>query len=94
MRPPLSLIVTQVCHAAKVEPETLLRPRGNRGGWARSAALALAWELCGLSQREIGAAFGVGPYAVTKAVARFAVRMSNDARLQKQLAQIKSNVQT
>jgi len=93
-RPPLSVIITQVCHAAKVEPETLLRPRGNRGGWARSAALVLAWELCGLSQREIGAAFGVGPYAVTKAVARFSERMSNDARLRKRLAGIKSNVQT
>ena len=33
-------------------------------------AMALAWEVCGLNQREIGRQFGVGPYAVSKAIAR------------------------
>ena len=46
------------------------------------------------AEREIGAAFGVGPYAVTKAVARFGERVSNDARQRKRLAKIKSNAQT
>jgi predicted RNA polymerase sigma factor len=32
--------------------------------------MALAWEVCGLNQREIGRQFGVGPYAVSKAIAR------------------------
>ena len=34
--------------------------------------MALAWEVCGLGQREIGRAFGVGPHAVSKAIAQTA----------------------
>jgi putative transposase len=69
-RPPLSVVLTQVCRAARVDRATLLRPRGGRGGWGRPVAMALAWEVCGLNQREIGRQFGVGPYAVSKAIAR------------------------
>lgn len=32
--------------------------------------MTLAWEVCGLGQREIGRECGVGPYAVSKAIAR------------------------
>ena len=71
-RPTLSVVITQVCRAAQVDRETLLRPRGGRGGWARPVAMALAWEVCGLGQREIGRAFGVGPHAVSKAMAQTA----------------------
>jgi hypothetical protein len=35
-------------------------------------AMALAREVCGLGQREIGGDFGVGPHAVSKAIARSA----------------------
>jgi putative transposase len=71
-RPALSVVITQVCRAAQVDRATILRPRGGRGGWARAAAMALAWEVCGLGQREIGRQFGVGPHAVSKAIARMA----------------------
>ena len=79
------------------------RPRGRgkpcsdrppAGTWARGAALTLAWEMCGLTQREVGRAFGVGPYAVAKAAARFGNRTRTEARLRKRIAMIKSNVQT
>jgi putative transposase len=69
-RPPLSVVLTQVGRAARADQATLLRPRGGRGGWGRPVAMALAWEVCGLDQREIGRHFGVGPYAVSKAIAR------------------------
>jgi hypothetical protein len=44
------------------------RPRrlGETGG------AGLAWEVCGLGQREIGREFGVGQHAVSKAIARTA----------------------
>ncbi len=66
-RPALAVVITQVCGtAAKVDRETVLRARGDRGGWARP--VAMAWELCGLGlgQREIGREFGVDPDAVSK----------------------------
>jgi hypothetical protein len=53
-----------------MERATLLRQRGGRGGWGRPVAMALAWEVCGLNQREISRQFGVGPYAVSKASGR------------------------
>jgi len=71
-RPALSVVITQVCRAAQVNREMILRPRGGRGGWARPVAMALAWEVCGLGQREIGRVFGVGPHAVSKAIAQTA----------------------
>jgi len=69
-RPPLSVVITQVCRAARVDKPALLRARSDRGGWARPVAMALAWEVCGLPQRQIGREFGVSPYAVSKAVVR------------------------
>jgi putative transposase len=93
VRPPLSVVLTQVCREAQVERATLLRRRGRGGSWARRAAMALAWELCGLTQSEIGRAFGVGPYAVSKAVARTGHLALSDRRLHKAIVRIKSNVQ-
>ena len=69
-RPPLSVVITQVCRAAKVDRDVLVRSYGERGGWARPVAMALAWHVCGLTQREIGREFGVGPHAVSKAITR------------------------
>lgn len=66
-RPALSVVITQVGRRAKV-PRQAIVCRG--GGWARALAMGLGWELCGLTQREIGAAFGVGHFAVSKAIQR------------------------
>jgi hypothetical protein len=56
--------------------------------------MALAWELCGLTQGEIGRAFGVGPYAVSKAVTRTGHLALSDRRVRKAIIRIKSRVQT
>jgi putative transposase len=89
-RPTLSVVITQVCRAAKVDRETLLRPRGGRGGWARPAAMALAWEACGLGQREIGRDFGVGPHAVSKAIAQTAALRREGGKAGQALARLTS----
>jgi len=93
VRPSLSVVITQVCRAARVDKKTLLRPRGARGTWARRVAMALAWEVCGLTQREVGQAFGVGPYAVGKAAARSANFTAINARVGRMVGRLKSNVQ-
>ena len=89
-RPAVSVVITQVCRAARVERATLLRPRGGRGGWARTVAMALAWEVCGLGQREIGRAFGVGPHAVSKALARTATLRQAGGKVGRQVARLTS----
>ena len=48
--------------------------------------MTLAWETAGMTQREIGQAFGLGPYAVAEAVERFAERARRDPRLRKRIA--------
>jgi putative transposase len=93
LRPPLSVLLTQVCREARVERAALMRRRGLRGSWARRVAMALAWELCGLSQSEIAQALGVGPYAVSKAVARTDALARSDPRVRKAIMRIKSHVQ-
>lgn len=93
VRPPLSVVLTQVCRAMKVDADTLLRPRGGRGSWARPVAMAVAWETCGLTQREIGHTFGVGPYAVSKAIARAAALTAQKGSVGKTIMKLKSNVQ-
>ena len=92
-RPSLSLVLTQVCREAKIDRTTVLRPRGGRGGWARRVAMAVAWEQCGLTQREIGRAFGVSGYAVSKAAARVVDLAATNGRVRQALTRLKSNVQ-
>jgi REP-associated tyrosine transposase len=92
-RPALSVVLTQVCREAKVDKETVLRPRGVRGGWARQVAMALAWEHCGLTQGEIGRAFGVSPYAVSKAAARTAEIATSKGQVGRTIRRLKSNLQ-
>jgi hypothetical protein len=53
----------------------------------------MTWELCGLTQSEIGRVFGVGPYAVSKAVLRAAELARSNRRVGKAIERIKSNVQ-
>jgi REP-associated tyrosine transposase len=89
-RPALSLVITQVGRAAKVSRQDLVRPLGDRGGWARPLAMYLAWEFCGMTQREIGEAFGVGHFAVSKAIRRAQQRQQAD----KQVAKVTSRLIT
>jgi REP-associated tyrosine transposase len=89
-RPTLSVVLTQVCRASKVDRDTVLRRRGGRGGWARAAAMALAWEVGGLGQREIGRAFGVGPHAVSKAIAQTAALRREGGKAGRALARLTS----
>lgn len=90
-RPPLSVVVTQVCRAARLDKQALLRARGDRGGWARAVAMALAWEVCGLRQREIGRQFGVSPYAVSKAIARAGALAASKGRTGRLIRTVNSN---
>jgi len=80
------VVITQVCRAARLDRETLLRRRGGRGGWARPAAMTLAWEICGLGQREIGREFGVSPHAVGKAIALTAAMRREGGKVGRALA--------
>lgn len=89
-RPGLSVVLTQVCRAAKVEREAILRARGDRGGWARPVAMALAWDVCGLGQREIGRQFGVGPHAVSKAMVRTAALRRGGGKVGRALKRLTS----
>ena len=94
LHPPVSVVITQVCREATIAPERLLQRRGTRGSWARGVAMALAWELCGVSQREVGRVFGVGPSAVAKSRARLAPRMAANRWMRQRFERVKSNVQT
>lgn len=87
-RPALSMVLTQVSRAAKVSRDRILRPRGARGGWARPLAMYLAWEVCGMPQHKIGEAFGVGHFAVSKAIRRAERLQHQDKRLAKMVARL------
>ncbi len=51
--------------------EAALRTRGKgESAWWRSVAMWVAWQVCGRTQRELGEAFGVTYYAVSKAIDR------------------------
>ena len=89
-RPALSAVLTQVCRTAQVDPAALRRPRGGRGSWARPVAMALAWEVCGLNQREIGQEFGVSAYAVSKAIARAADLAAETGKMGRAVRQLNS----
>ena len=89
-RPALDAVLTQVCRAAQTDSATVRRPRGGRGGWARPVAMALAWDVCGLNQREIGQEFGVSPYAVSKAIARAAGLAAETGKVGRAVRQLNS----
>lgn len=55
-------LVEQVARIYKVDKEVLLK-RGGYGMEARSAAMALVWERCDISLRDIGELFGAMDYA-------------------------------
>jgi hypothetical protein len=49
--------------------------------------------MCGLTQREVGRAFGVGPYAVGKAAGRAAALTASNATVARTVRKLKSTVQ-
>jgi len=48
--------------------------------------MTLAWEICGLGQREIGREFGVSPHAVGKAIALTAAMRREGGKVGRALA--------
>jgi putative transposase len=93
-RPSLSLVLTQVGRAAGVPRSDIIHPAGDRGGWARPAAMALGWELCGLSHRELAPAFGVGHFAVSKAIRRLRALTHTDRRIRRAVDALITTFQT
>jgi putative transposase len=75
-RPSLDQVISAVSAATGVEPETIRRPAGRSA--ARAIAIYLAYKTCGLSEKDIGAAFGVGRFAVSKAVGRVRQDLGGD----------------
>jgi hypothetical protein len=53
-------------------------------------AVALAWEVCGLGQREIRREFGVGPHAVSTAIAQTAARRREASKIGRALKRLTS----
>ena len=93
-RPPLSLVLTHVGRTAGVRREEIVRRGGDRGGWARPAAMALGWEVCGLGHRELGAAFGVGHFAVSKAIRRLQALSRTDRKIKRIVDELSATFQT
>jgi REP-associated tyrosine transposase len=79
-RPALSVVFTQVSRRAGVRREEIERPTPGRVNVARLAAVQVAWERCGVTQREIGAACGVTPFAVSKMLQRAEALKATDRK--------------
>jgi putative transposase len=92
-RPALPAVLDAVSRAARVAAADILRPRGRRGSWARPVAIFLAWELCGLTQSEIGQSFGVGHFAVSKAIGRAQELQRTDPRVAKLVSRLLTEIQ-
>jgi putative transposase len=93
-RPPVSLVITQLSRAARVPREAIARPAPGRVRPARVAAIHLAWELCGLTQRELGSAFGVTHFAVSKTIRRAAALLAHDSTFRKLTGKAATVLQT
>ena len=93
-RPPLSLVFTQVSRRAGLPREELARPTPGRVSVARLAAVQLAWECCGVTQREIGAACGVTPFAVSKMLRRAAALQAADRKFRQLITSTSMAFQT
>lgn len=87
-RPTLPAVLDAVSRAARVSLDDIRRPWSSRGGWARPVAIYLAWEACGLAQREIGPNFGVGYFAVSKAIRRAEQLAREDPRVAKVVSRL------
>ena len=56
-------------------------------------AMYLAWEVCGLRQREIGEEFGISLFAVSKAIWRVEKVRREDGRVAKAVDKLIAAVQ-
>jgi REP element-mobilizing transposase RayT len=91
-RPPVSVIISQVARQAAVRSEEVLRRHSHH--WGRSVAMWLAWELSGKSQREIGRAFAVGAFAVSKGIRRAEEMKAADRRVARVIRAILTTFRT
>jgi putative transposase len=91
--PSLPAVLTQVARAAAMPPARIVQRGASRGSWARPAALCLAWELCGLSQRELGQAFGVSHFAVSKAIHRAQQLRQHDKQFDRMIDKLTATLQ-
>lgn len=78
-RPSISQVIAEVARRYALGAE-ILRRRSRVGAEARAVAIGLCWDLCNVTQSEIGKAFGVGGFAVSKAIQRAARIGSPTAR--------------
>jgi len=79
LRPTLDQVIKAVTRGFRVDRETICS-RHSRVP-ARMVALYLAYATTGLSQKEIGAVFGVGRYAVSKAAIGVRGQLRRNPRL-------------
>jgi REP-associated tyrosine transposase len=93
-RPALSVVLTQVSRRAGVRREEIERPTPGRVNVARLAAVELAWERCGMTQREIGAACGVTPFAVSKMLRRAESLKATDRKFRQLIESASTAIQT
>jgi chromosomal replication initiation ATPase DnaA len=56
--------------------------------------MCLAWELCGLSQRELGQAFGVSHFAVSKAIHRAQQLRQHEKQLDRMIEKLTATLQS
>jgi REP element-mobilizing transposase RayT len=84
VRPTLAQVVAAVAAATRTAPAEIRRP-GSRAV-ARAVAIYVAHEHTGLLQKDVGAAFGISAFAVSKAVAAI-TRTRHDHRPLRHLLQ-------
>ncbi|MEE8403508.1 MAG: transposase [Candidatus Hydrothermarchaeaceae archaeon] len=90
--PSLEDIIRAVAESYDVSERTMTN-RGNKDSIARQVALYLAHRYSGLSNKEIGNAFGrINPSAVSKSSCRFEERMRGDKKLGRLVQRLKSKV--
>ena len=86
-RPTLDDVIHAVVREMRVDRATICRRHSRHV--ARSVTLYLAHAACGLPQREIAAASGVGHAAVSKAVTRIAAALTCEPWLRQRMHRLR-----
>lgn len=87
-RPSLAQVVTAVAAATNTEPRRIYR-RHSRVP-ARAVTIYLASKETGLSHKDVGAAFGIESFAVSKVVAGVARKQGVDRKLRRLLQRLRA----
>jgi len=90
LRPALDDVIDAV-GAETMLPRSAITARHARGS-PRALAIYLAHDLSGATHREIGVAFGVGRFAVSKAVGLVCRRLKTDRVLAEMLARVRARL--